>query len=129
MPLPGTNRILHLPSLPAWSFADLHSSDVITALLPADTWFWRESRGNHRVLKTDITKHCRHQLMLKYCAAGDEYSRRKHGQAPKWVGIVSLSVRSSCTLWDGKKQCLRAWDKSFTMRLSTCGEDSSQKIS
>ena len=106
-------HLLHLPGLPDFRFTDLHYPEVITALLPADTWYWRESRGDRRVLTTDVIKHCRHQLMLRYCAARDEY-RRKQGQAPKWGGIVPVSARSSCTLWEKKKQCLRDWDKSFT---------------
>jgi hypothetical protein len=38
-------HLLNLPGLPNCRFTDVHFPAVITALLPTNKWYWRESHG------------------------------------------------------------------------------------
>ena len=127
---------LNRPGLPVCIFSELVLPELVDALIPEGTWHWREDRSSGRILTTSIDNHCQRVLLDNYCAARDKY-RAKRNQAPKWDSVLPVLAKSTLTYWARKKQCLRAWDKSFTNgynraksnhadpKCSQCGQEDS----
>ena len=127
---------LNRSGLPVCTFLELALSELVDALIPEGSWHWREDNSSGRILTTRINNHCQHVLLDNYCVMRDRY-RSKRNQAPKWGAVVPILVRTSLTYWGRKKQCLRAWDKSFTNgynraksnhvdpKCSQCGQEDS----
>ena len=98
---------------PVDGFLDITDPLVIEGIIHPKVWLWREVGPRHRLLTTSLRQHVQAESLRLYCSARDSF-RRKVGLPPKWEGTFPCKMRKSLPLWERKRQCLRAWDKSFT---------------